>query len=59
MKRLEIQAKLELKDRQNFVTNYINPAIELGYIEMTEKPTSKLQKYRLTTKGKELKKQLL
>jgi predicted HTH transcriptional regulator len=60
LKRLELQEILGLKDRVNFITNYLNPTLEMGYIEMTipEIPTHQEQRYRLTTKGITLKKQL-
>lgn len=43
----ELMEKLKLKSRIAFRNNYLNPAIELGLIGMTEpdKPTSKNQKY--------------
>lgn len=49
----EIQAHLELNDRKSFRELYLKKALELGLIEMTipEKPSSRLQKYRLTHKG--------
>lgn len=57
MNRLELQEKLALSDRENFRLNYLKPALESQLIEMTipNKPNSKLQKYRLTTEGKQLK----
>jgi hypothetical protein len=60
MSRLEIQEKLGLTDKRNFVGLYLNPAISKGYVEMTipEKPKSSKQKYRLTEKGLEMKKKL-
>ncbi len=60
MKSIEIQDALELKHRGYFKDNYLNPAIEEGYIETTipNKPTSSNQKYRLTKKGIELKNSL-
>ena len=44
---------LKLVGRDNFETLYLRPALEQGLIEMTvpDKPNSRLQKYRLTTKG--------
>ncbi len=53
MNRQEIQRKLHLSDRENFRLNYLQPALKLGYIEMTlpDKPNSSLQKYRLTPHG--------
>lgn len=50
----EIQNKLRLTHRENFRLNYLKPALEQGFIEMTipEKPNSSLQKYRLTLLGK-------
>ncbi len=43
----ELMKKLNLKSRIGFRNNYINPAIDMGLIGMTEpnKPTSKNQKY--------------
>ncbi len=46
--------KLGLKDRKHFSKEYVTRAIDEGYIEMTipDKPNSRLQRYRLTEKGK-------
>jgi len=51
----ELRKRLNLKHRPTFRENYLHPALEKGYIEMTipEKPSSRLQKYRLTEKGKQ------
>jgi ATP-dependent DNA helicase RecG len=48
-----IQARLGLKDREHFRKTYLLPAINAGLIEMTipDKPSSRLQKYRLTLAG--------
>jgi ATP-dependent DNA helicase RecG len=53
MMRLENQERLSLKGRANFEERYSKPAIEAGFIELTipNKPRSRLQKYRLTSKG--------
>jgi len=61
LKRAEIQEILGLKDRVNFIANYLNPSLEVDYIEMTipEIPTHQEQRYRLTAKGKALKTKLL
>jgi len=50
----ELRQQLNLKHRPTFRKNYLHPALKEGYIEMTipEKPKSRLQKYRLTPKGK-------
>ena len=60
MDRQEIQDMLGLSHRENFRLKYLKPALEQGFIEMTipEKPSSKLQKYRLTILGKQLKDKL-
>ena len=57
MDRQEIQDMLGLSHRENFRLKYLKPALEQGFIEMTipERPSSKLQKYRLTILGKQLK----
>lgn len=54
MTRDEIQNALGLKDRKSFRTRYLLPALTQGLIEMTipEKPNSRMQKYRLTEKGR-------
>ena len=55
-----MQRKLRLKDKVHFIRNYIQPALAKGLIEMTvpDKPNSRLQKYRLTPKGKAMRKTL-
>ncbi len=58
MNRQDMQGKLGLSDREHFRLYYLKPALEQGVIEMKipDKPNSRLQKYRLTEKGKQLKK---
>ena len=60
MNRQELQEKLNLSDREHFRLNYLKQALDQGFIEQTipEKPNSRLQKYRLTEKGKQFKKTL-
>ena len=60
MSRPQLMAILELKNRPHFATNYLDPAIKDGLIEMTipEKSKSKNQRYRLTQKGLKLKESL-
>src|SRR5690625_405379 len=54
MGRAELMKALGLKDEKHFRENYLQTAIGQGVIEMTfpDKPRSRLQKYRLTGKGK-------
>ncbi len=54
MTREELQQALSLRDRKSFRERYLNPALADGLIEMTipGKPSSSLQKYRLTEKGR-------
>ena len=49
-----LQKELGLKHRATFQENYIRPALEAKLIEYTipDKPNSRLQKYRLTEKGR-------
>lgn len=56
MSRVEIMQALTLKDAKHFRTTYLQVGIASGFIEMTlpEKPNSRLQKYRLTQVGKNL-----
>jgi len=51
-----LQAALGLSDRKSFRECYLKPALAEGLIEMTipDKPNSRLQKYRLTDKGRQL-----
>ena len=53
---VEIMNILKLSGRRNFIQNYLNKALQLGIIEMTQpdSPNSPTQKYRLTPKGKKL-----
>ncbi|MDY0300457.1 MAG: Fic family protein [Trichlorobacter sp.] len=61
MSRTELMKKLELTHAEHFRLNYLTKALEQGLIEMTipDKPKSRLQKYRLTGKGKSLLQDLL
>jgi Fic family protein len=54
MTRKALQGVLELQDRKSFRERYLLPALAEGLIEMTitGKPNSRLQKYRLTEKGR-------
>ena len=56
MDRAAIQAALDLTDRKSFRERYLHPALEAGLIEMTrpDKPNSRLQRYRLTALGLEI-----
>ena len=60
MKRSEIQVLLDLKHRETFIDNYLQPSINEGFVEPTipDKPNSPKQRYRLTKKGILLKKSL-
>lgn len=52
----EMLVTLGLKDRENFLANYLNPAISEGYIRLLypDSPRHPRQKYLLTAKGMEL-----
>jgi hypothetical protein len=54
MSRRELRQALLLKGDDNFRQLYLVPALKTGLIEMTipDKPNSRLQKYRLTDKGR-------
>ena len=47
---------MQRKDRKGFVSTYITPNIEMGYIAMLypEAPNHPMQSYYLTKKGREL-----
>lgn len=49
----EMLAAMQLKDRENFMANYLNPAIKEGFVTMLypDKPRHPRQKYLLTVKG--------
>ncbi|WP_028573437.1 Fic family protein [Desulfonatronum lacustre] len=55
MGREALQLALGLSDRKSFRERYLKPALADGLIEMTipGKPNSRLQKYRLTDKGRQ------
>jgi Fic family protein len=55
--RVELQALLGLRDRKSFFERYLRPSLSLGLVEMSipDKPNSRLQKYRLTGKGRQAK----
>ena len=54
--RSQLMQDLKLKDRMNFFRKYLEPALALNLIEMTQPdtPKSPTQKYRLTAKGRQL-----
>ena len=58
--RAELQAALKLRDRRSFIHTYLKPALKAGLIEMTfpDKPTSRNQRYRRTSAGEALARQL-
>lgn len=60
MKSSDLQAILQLKHRGYFKTNYLDPSIDEGFVEMTipDSPKSPNQMYKLTEKGFEMKKQM-
>ena len=49
-----LQQAMGLKSQANFRDRYLLPALKCGVIEMSipDKPNSRLQKYRLTGKGR-------
>jgi len=51
---IELQQALKLNDRKSFRTRYLKPALAQGLVNYTmpEKPTSPLQRYVLTEKGR-------
>jgi Fic family protein len=53
---VECMTRLKLSHRPTFRANYLHPALEQGLIERTipDKPNSRLQKYRLTEKGRRM-----
>ena len=57
MSREQLQSACLLKDRKSFTARYLKPALEAGYIAMTNpsKPRSRSRRYRLTDLGHELK----
>jgi Fic family protein len=54
LSRSQLQQLLQLKDEKNMRLRYISPALKNGWIELTvpDKPNSRLQKYRITEKGR-------
>ena len=53
--REELQTAAGMMDREHFRKAYVEPLVTAGWLERTipDKPTSRLQKYRLTTKGRD------
>jgi len=57
MSRKEIQEALELKHAGNFRENYLDPAVEIGLLELKypDSPNHPKQKYVLTEEGMRVK----
>ena len=53
MTRAELMAALGLKGRSHFSRAYLQPGLDAGLIEMTipDRPNSRMQRYRLTANG--------
>lgn len=49
----EMMQKIGLLHKPTFRNNYLHPAMDQGYIEMTipDKPNSRFQKYRMSPQG--------
>ena len=60
LSRAKLQATLGLTHRPHFITAYLQPALEVGLIEITlpDKPTSRNQRYRRTAAGQTLSRQI-
>ena len=56
LKSREIQTVAGLRHRESFQRNYLDQLLREGWLERTipDKPKSRLQKYRLTDKGRAL-----
>ena len=54
LSRRELMEQIGLRDRESFYALYILPSLDIGFIEYTipDKPNSRLQKYRITAKGR-------
>jgi hypothetical protein len=54
MSRQALQEALGLRDDEHFRKAYLLPALDAGLVEMTipDRPTSRLQQYRLTRRGR-------
>ena len=52
----QLREVIDIKHRPTFRQNYLHPALESGFIEYTipEKPNSRMQKYRLTDRGRQV-----
>ena len=52
----DLMKALGRRNRTKFRNQVLKPLLEVGWLEMTipDKPTSSKQKYRLTTKGRDL-----
>lgn len=52
----EMMGLMQLKDRENFLNNYLNPSIDAGWVEplYPDQPRHPKQRYRLTRKGYEI-----
>ncbi|NDD11465.1 MAG: transcriptional regulator, partial [Betaproteobacteria bacterium] len=55
MSRSQLQAALALRGEEHFRNAYLKPALTQGLIEMTlpERPRSRMQRYRLTSLGRQ------
>ena len=54
LSRRELMEQIGLRDRESFYALYILLSLDIGFIEYTipDKPNSRLQKYRITAKGR-------